>query len=72
MHKALAFAKGACLVTIFIAVMITAWLGIVWWDSTWRAAVEPTRASIYKARLATHCAPDWMLWSWRTKGCKLT
>ena len=64
--------KAIGLITTFLAVMVAAMLAVQWWDSTWRAAVEPTRASIYQARLGpSRCVPDWMLWWWRENGCRL-
>src|SRR6476660_11789 len=34
------------LMTTFLAVMVAAMLAVQWWDATWRAAVEPTRACV--------------------------
>ena len=37
----------AAMVTVFTITI--AWVGI--WDSTWQVSIEPTRASMYAARL---------------------
>ena len=46
MRQAHAF---ACLVIIFLGVLFTMRLAFVWWDTTWKAAVNPVRMSIYSA-----------------------
>jgi hypothetical protein len=62
--------KGLALVATFLAILATfaVWVGM--WETTWRAAVEPTRASIYNARLGpTQCLR--LFWHWRENGCRL-
>jgi len=62
--------KGAALILAFLGTIAicAAWIQI--WDSTWQTAVEPTRASIYKARLGpSQCLRSF--WHWRENGCRL-
>jgi hypothetical protein len=42
------------------------------WDNVWRVSVEPTKVSIYSARIGpSHCLSHSWSWWW-TEGCKLT
>jgi hypothetical protein len=41
--------KGAALVCTFLGFLATCAALVSWWDTTWRIAVEPTRASVYSA-----------------------
>ena len=53
----------------FIATCAT-WIHI--WDSTWRLAVEPTRASIYKARIGpSDCLAPLAYWFKVQAGCRI-
>ena len=64
--------KAVALVFTFLAVLATFALWVGMWETTWRAAVEPIRASIYSAHLApSHCMSRSWSWWW-TEGCKLT
>ena len=38
--------KAIGLITTFLAVMLTAMLSVQWWNDTWAAAVEPTKAHV--------------------------
>jgi hypothetical protein len=63
--------KGAGMVTIWLMLIGIVWLAVVWWDVTWKVAIEPTRASIYRARPGpSHCLSKSWSWWW-TEGCKL-
>ena len=64
--------KGAALIATFIGVLITFAMWVSLWDSTWQAAVEPTRAQIYKARLGPSDCLAPLAWWWkRQAGCRL-
>ena len=62
--------KGAGMVTIWLMLIGIVWLAAVWWDVTWKAEVEPTRANIYRARLGpSEClSRDWF--AYREAGCQ--
>ena len=61
--------KGAALILAFLGVIAICATWIEIWDATWQAAVEPTRASIYKGRLGpTQCLISFWL---RENGCRL-
>lgn len=52
--------KDAIAGTMLVLAMLAFFaIGVAWvalWDSTWQAAVEPTRAQIYKARIGPQTA----------------
>ena len=63
--------KATALIIVFIAVLATFAMAVEWWDYTWKAAVEPTRANIYRAKLGpSHCFSGYY-WHWRENGCRL-
>jgi hypothetical protein len=63
--------KAAALILTFLGVIaiFAAWIQI--WDSTWQAAAEPTRMSIFSDRMMklSPCLRSW--WHWRENGCRL-
>jgi len=62
--------KGAGMVTIWLMLIGIVWLAVVWWEKTWKVSIEPTRASIYRARLGpSPCRRSF--WDWREKGCRV-
>ena len=64
--------KGAALVLAFLGFIATCATWIHIWDSTWQAAVEPTRAQIYKARIGPSDCVAPLAWWWkRQAGCRL-
>jgi hypothetical protein len=42
--------KGDALVCTFLGFLATCAALVSWWDTTWRVAVEPTRANVYSAQ----------------------
>jgi hypothetical protein len=68
---ALDMLKGAVLVAAFIGFLaiFATWVSL--WDQTWRVAVEPTRASIYTARIGASPCLTSSWWWWRETGCCL-
>ena len=63
--------KGAALVLAFLGCIATAATWIYIWDSTWQAAVEPTRMSIFSARMVKLSPCLRSFWHWRENGCRL-
>ena len=64
--------KGAALIATFIGFLSIFATWVVIWDSTWRAAVEPTVASIYRARIGPSDCLAALAWWWkRQAGCRL-
>jgi hypothetical protein len=62
--------KGAGMVAIWLMLIGIVWLAVVWWDVTWKVAIEPTRASIYRAPLGpSPCLRS--SWDWRENGCRV-
>jgi hypothetical protein len=48
--------KGAALIAAFIGFLTIIAMWVSLWDNVWRVSVEPTRASIYTARMSpSHC-----------------
>ena len=43
--------KDAALIATFLGILATFAVWVSMWETTWRAAVEPTRANIYNTRL---------------------
>ena len=43
--------KGAALIAAFIGFLTIFAMWVSLWDNVWRASVEPTKASIYTARI---------------------
>jgi hypothetical protein len=53
-----------------VLAIFAAWVGI--WQDTWRAAVEPTVARIYRARIRPSDCLAPIAWWWkRQAGCRL-
>jgi len=64
--------KGAALIATFIGVLTIFAAWVVIWQDTWRAAVEPTVASIYRARIGPSDCLAPLAWWWkRQAGCRL-
>jgi len=62
---------GMMLILAMIAFFATSVALVVWWDSTWRIAVEPVRSQAYTAKLGhSHCLTR-SYWWWRSAGCRL-
>jgi hypothetical protein len=63
--------KGLALVSAFVGVLTIFAMWVSLWENVWQAAVEPTRASIYAARLGpSHCLTGSWSWWW-TEKCKV-
>jgi hypothetical protein len=63
--------KGPALIAAFVGFLTIFAMWVSLWDQTWRIAVEPTKASIYSARLGpSHCLSHSWSWWW-TEGCRL-
>jgi hypothetical protein len=63
--------KGLALITAFIAILATMGLAIRWWDTTWKAAVNPVRMSIYSKVMQKHSPCLRSFWHWRENGCRM-
>jgi hypothetical protein len=63
--------KGLALIGTFIGSIFAMWVSL--WENVWRVSVEPTRAQIYKARIAPLDCLAPLAWWWkRQAGCRLT
>ena len=64
--------KGVALIATFIGVLAIFAALVVIWQDTWRAAVEPTVASIYRARIGPSDCLAPLAWWWkRQAGCRM-
>ena len=64
--------KGLALIATFIGFLITFAMWVSLWENVWQAAVEPTRANIYKARIGPSDCVAPVAWWWkRQAGCRL-
>ena len=67
--------KGAALIATFFGFLATCAALVSSWDTTWKVAVEPTRANVYSAqmrRALDHSACLRSFWMrWRSAGCRL-
>jgi hypothetical protein len=64
--------KGLALIATFIGVLTVFAMWVSLWENVWRVSVEPTRASIYSARIGpSPCMLKSWSWWWTAK-CKVT
>jgi hypothetical protein len=64
--------KAVALIATFIGFLAIFALWTVIWQDTWRAAVSPTLAEIYKARIGPSDCLAPLAWRWkRQAGCRL-
>ena len=63
--------KGLALIAVFIGVMACFYMAVQWWDATWTAAIEPTKARLYETRLPPSPCNTRLYWYWRENGCRL-
>jgi hypothetical protein len=63
--------KGLALIAAFLGTLAAFALWVGMWETTWRAAVEPTRMNIYSAVMTQHSKCLLSFWHWRENGCRL-
>jgi hypothetical protein len=67
--------KGGSLDDVLAAMLACFAMGgalVSWWETTWQAAVNPTRGAIYRARIGpSDCLAPIKWWWKRQAGCRL-